>query len=435
MAQYDLTHKLSGHLDRHLVLPLLDFHIENGKVFDKKDVQQSKLTLLSQTGMIDLAIDTHHELHGAASEPKELLARREEVAAELEGWHAKLEPIFVMFENEEALAKIQALSHQPEALYEALQPFGYSPDMKDTLYKAAKFYFDIGQYAEAAQFLYNFRVLSNDADLNFSALWGKLAAEILNSQWESALEDMNLLLEYIDGKNNFTPAQQLQQRAWLMHWSLFIFFNHSDTPEGLLDLFMRKEACCNALETVCTHLLRYVTVVAIIHRRGREIIRDIGRIVQKQDEGVLDDPVTNFLISLTHKFNFEEAQKQLKLCEEVLDNDVFLAPLKDAFLDRARHYIFEIYCQIHSTISIPMLAEKLGMTADKAEEWIVNLIREARLDAKIDSAAGHVVMSREVPSIYHQVIERTKGLSIRTQFMLDALKRQGKPRGHFRRNK
>lgn len=34
-----------------------------------------------------------------------------------------------------------------------------------------------------------------------------------------------------------------------------------------------------------------------------------------------------------------------------------------------------------------MLAEKLGMTADKAEEWIVNLIREARLDAKIDSAA------------------------------------------------
>ena len=30
------------------------------------------------------------------------------------------------------------------------------------------------------------------------------------------------------GKNNFTPAQQLQQRAWLMHWSLFIFFNHSE---------------------------------------------------------------------------------------------------------------------------------------------------------------------------------------------------------------
>lgn len=34
-----------------------------------------------------------------------------------------------------------------------------------------------------------------------------------------------------------------------------------------------------------------------------------------------------------------------------------------------------------------MLAEKLNMTPDKAEEWIVNLIRNARLDAKIDSQA------------------------------------------------
>ena len=32
-----------------------------------------------------------------------------------------------------------------------------------------------------------------------------------------------------------------------------------------------------------------------------------------------------------------------------------------------------------------MLAEKLNMTPDEAERWIVNLIRNARLDAKIDS--------------------------------------------------
>lgn len=32
-----------------------------------------------------------------------------------------------------------------------------------------------------------------------------------------------------------------------------------------------------------------------------------------------------------------------------------------------------------------MLAEKLNMTEEDAERWIVNLIRNARLDAKIDS--------------------------------------------------
>ena len=50
-----------------------------------------------------------------------------------------------------------------------------------------------------------------------------------------------------------------------------------------------------------------------------------------------------------------------------------------------------------------MLSEKLDMPSDKAEEWIVNLIRNARLDATIDLKEGHVVMATEVPSIYHQV--------------------------------
>ena len=32
-----------------------------------------------------------------------------------------------------------------------------------------------------------------------------------------------------------------------------------------------------------------------------------------------------------------------------------------------------------------MLADKLNKSSDDAERWIVNLIREARLDAKIDA--------------------------------------------------
>ena len=62
-----------------------------------------------------------------------------------------------------------------------------------------------------------------------------------------------------------------------------------------------------------------------------------------------------------------------------------------------------------------MLAEKLNMTADDAERWIVNLIRNARLDAKIDSQQGHVVMATQTVSPYQQLIEKTKMLSVRSQ--------------------
>lgn len=38
-----------------------------------------------------------------------------------------------------------------------------------------------------------------------------------------------------------------------------------------------------------------------------------------------------------------------------------------------------------------MLADKLNMSAEDAEKWIVNLIRNARLDAKIDSQLVSII--------------------------------------------
>ncbi|PRD17857.1 UNVERIFIED_CONTAM: eif3ea [Trichonephila clavipes] len=64
-----------------------------------------------------------------------------------------------------------------------------------------------------------------------------------------------------------------------------------------------------------------------------------------------------------------------------------------------------------------MLAEKLNMTPEVAEKWIVNLIRNARLDAKIDSQLGHVVMGTKKLSPYQQLIEKTKVLSLRAQLL------------------
>jgi translation initiation factor 3 subunit E len=71
-----------------------------------------------------------------------------------------------------------------------------------------------------------------------------------------------------------------------------------------------------------------------------------------------------------------------------------------------------------------MLAEKLNMNLDEAERWIVNLIRNARLDAKIDSAQGHVIMGTQYPSLYQQVIDKTKALGYRSFLMANTIARQ-----------
>ena len=84
------------------------------------------------------------------------------------------------------------------------------------------------------------RTLSTNPERNLSALWGILGAHILTLSWDAALEDLMKLKDLIDS-NNFTPVlTQLQQRTWLMHWSLFVFFNHENGRNAIIDLFLQE---------------------------------------------------------------------------------------------------------------------------------------------------------------------------------------------------
>jgi translation initiation factor 3 subunit E len=113
--------------------------------------------------------------------------------------------------------------------------------MIDTLYNFAKFQYECGNYAGASEYLYFYRILVPSTDRNYlNGLWGKLASEILMQKWDTALDDLNRLKEYIEGQlGAFGSAlEALQQRAWLLHWSLFVYFNHPKGKDLIIDLFL-----------------------------------------------------------------------------------------------------------------------------------------------------------------------------------------------------
>ena len=63
-------------------------------------------------------------------------------------------------------------------------------------------------------------------------------------RWDVATEDLMKLKEIIDS-NTFAPIlEQLQQRCWLMHWSLYIFFNHDNGRNQIIDLFFQDRQVC-----------------------------------------------------------------------------------------------------------------------------------------------------------------------------------------------
>ncbi|CAD5111900.1 DgyrCDS1163 [Dimorphilus gyrociliatus] len=367
--------------------------------------------------MVDFAMDQHKALYPDTDVPKSLYDKRTEVFNDLKQMREQTEPIMTIMQKEEVLKAIQS-SRDGRQLFEILnKEHDFQQEMIDTLYRFAKFQFECGNYGGAADYLYFVRALIPSTDKNYlNSLWGKLASEILMQNWDSALDDLNRLKDVIDSNTFGSALQSLQQRTWLIHWSLFVFFNHNKGRDLIIDMFLYQPSYLNTIQTVCPHILRYLTTAVITNKRRKNVLKDLVRVIQ-QESYAYQDPITEFLQDLYVNFDFDKAQLKLRECEAVLQNDFFLVACQNDFIDNARLFIFETFCRIHECISIDMLANKLNMSSEEAEKWIVNLIRNARLDAKIDSQLGHVVMGTQAVSPYQQVIEKTKALAFRSQVL------------------
>lgn len=78
-----------------------------------------------------------------------------------------------------------------------------------------------------------------------------------------------------------SPLQQLQQRTWLIHWSLFVFFNHPQGRDSTIDLFLYNPEYLNTIQTTCPWILRYLTTAVITNKRRRNVLKDLVKVIQQ----------------------------------------------------------------------------------------------------------------------------------------------------------
>ncbi len=417
MAKWELTNQLSKFLDRHLVIPLLEFHTVNG-VYEENDLGKAKLELLAHTSMVDFYMDEYKRLYPDKEVPEKMHDKRKAVVEEFKRLQNETKPIFKIFEDPQVTVQIQNSRDAKQLQEYLIKHHDFKLEMVDTCYNYAKCLYEIGNYGDASEYLYFHRILVQPSDKNYlNGLWGKLASEILMQRWDNALEDLKRLQQFIDEYGFSSSLQTLQQRTWLIHWSLFVFFNHAKGRDLIIELFLYQKQYLNAIQTTCPWILRYLSTAVIINKSSRRnVMYDLVKVIQEENY-TYDDPITSFIMDLYVKFDFDGAQQKLRECETVLNSDFFLVACLQDFIENSRLMIFETFCRIHQCISISMLAQKLGMNPDDAERWIVNLIRQAKLDAKIDSQQGHVIMGTQTTSPYQQLIEKTKALSFRSQML------------------
>lgn len=110
MAEYNLLPKLVGHLDRHLIFPLLDF--EAGQVAEDDDAKaleftKAKYELLKTTNMIDFIGNLKAELEGLEEAPAEFNEKRQTVLSRLEQYEEETSKITDLLGREDVVTNLR----------------------------------------------------------------------------------------------------------------------------------------------------------------------------------------------------------------------------------------------------------------------------------------------------------------------------------------
>lgn len=452
----DITAKVAPYLDVHMVSPILDY-LRELSLYDPKKVTLEKIRVVERTNMLELVEMEYERYPDDAAMQAEYIAKKPALAERKTAIFAVLdhEPELVkkvsaFFQNVELVAQLRAASTFTLEFVGAQH--GITVEALQTYYAFAKTKYECGMYIEAEEMLANVLSLSSPAASSSAAaslsssqaqslaachqgaLWGKLACRILQAKWEDSVNDLQAVKESIEVRN-VPPSDQLRQRAWLMHWSLFVYLNQKDGMEALVDLFSERYYL-QCIENLCPWLLRYYTVAMILSPVKRKTaLKDVLQEISSLSY-LYSDAFTQFLDSLFDAFDFDSAQAKLQECAQLLKNDFFLQAHADKFLHEARMLITEMYCTVHHSVDLTMLASKLNLSDEDAEKWMVDMVRNSSagscaLNAKIDSFNKQVLIAPPQRLAHKQVVEATKELTSRTGVLNHNLETLAKDQSYY----
>lgn len=317
------------------------------------------------------------------------------------------------------------------------------------LYKA-------GKYVEASEMLGQLKQKANPASDEFETIvWGKFASDLLAypeapktesikadtpkpeegaegadteapaaeteqktevSKEDVVLQSLQGVHDLLDQRRSSDSTVQLNRRAWLIHWSLFAYFN-GRLPK-LVETFFTSQYM-SVIHAACPWILRYV-VVAVVSTHPRSVrfnrrVKDLTRVVQ-QELYEYSDAVIDFVKTLYIDYNFSEVAAKLEIASEQLKNDYFAHSYVNEFEANARFLIADAFLRVHEHVPVASLAKAVGLSGEAAKEFAAKYVQskqEAKLDAVYDETKDIVRVSYAKPSIYTQVADKVKNIDQR----------------------
>lgn len=151
VEQYDLLPKMIPYLDRHLVYPL---------VADREDTDENKklrFELLKTTTMFDFLADLDMDIKNTNTKSPEYAQKREDTLAKGAQFEEDTEVLRNLLGDEAVVGNLR--SDKVANLKYLETDHQVTAAMVDKLYEYGQWHYSCGHYGDAAELLYQFRVL------------------------------------------------------------------------------------------------------------------------------------------------------------------------------------------------------------------------------------------------------------------------------------
>ncbi|RNF02073.1 putative eukaryotic translation initiation factor [Trypanosoma rangeli] len=390
------------HLDKHLALGLLYFYDEQG--YDVADALRAVQAKTALTAEGEVSVEQERKIKETA--------RRARLA--LDEFFEKNDAENGTYQFKLTASEIDALRSNRELSRDVLESKGITRNVMNAVMELAYLHYDAARYTDASELLSLCQcVVGYELDQN-TLLWGKLVSDMCTCNWPSAIAVAEKLRRqqnadvFEEDIFRVATTTTTRERAWLLHWVLFPFFKGGNQySTHLLNFvfdFKTNFVYQSVVETVCPHYLRYICAAAILNKQRRSALRNAAAMVANVYE--YSDPITQLVHAIINRQSFEDALALLPEVRSTALGDYFLSLHAQEIVENARRLIFARYMMTHCVVSIPYVADKLGMSTAEAEVWLASLISETKQRAKIDSVAEQMVVGSQVRSVHQTVLDK-----------------------------
>ncbi|GMM45915.1 hypothetical protein DAPK24_024900 [Pichia kluyveri] len=425
--KFDLTNHFFDFVDRHLMYPLLDNLVT---IYDVKEVDNLQFNVLKDTYMTKELKELYLSINPNEKDlPTEYLNRENDIINELVPLNESTKETLNILCSKEIQSNLKQNKIENREL---IKTRGIDDDKILELYKFGKLQYNRGDYVMASDLLNNFKLLSINQDLILKATCGKFISDILSGDIEEAKNEMINLRDVIDNRNyQGSSIDQLKLRNWLIHNSLFIFFNENDLKKqsingninlqllNMNEIFL-SSSYISTIEASCPWILRYI-ISSVLYTKDFKRLKDIIKAVEIENYEY-NDPFTNLIQNLFIDFKFNKLNEILNNIEILIEIDFFINHLsKDEFINNIIELIIRSVLKIYKKLSINQLfkfVESNLCDLNKLNE-IINKSNELKIN--IENNIVSLNDDENINNPYFTVYEKTKALSFKSnQFLNNA---------------